>query len=74
LREEASYPLELSGNLARDLLNERRCICGTELIETLLMSWCNLGWIRLVLQETAIHVGAQADEIDKQALNFGMRG
>jgi len=35
----------------------------------MLIIWCNPGWIKLVLrmiEETAIRMGSQVDEIDKQ--------
>jgi len=71
LRERGELPTGIKRQFVGDLLNERRCICGTELIEgTHAHGWCNLGWIGWFFRCRDSYLGAQADEIDKQAPEF----
>jgi DNA sulfur modification protein DndD len=74
LRERGELPTGIKRQFVGDLLNERRCICGAELIEgthahALVQSWMDKAGSSDV-EETAIRMSAQADEIDKQAPEF----
>lgn len=74
LRERGELPTGIKRQFVGDLLNERRCICGAELIEgthahALVQSWMDKAGSSDV-EETAIRMGAQVDEIDKQAHEF----
>jgi DNA sulfur modification protein DndD len=64
----------ISREFVNDLLNSRRCICGAELHEgnhshTHVSTWLNKAGSSAV-EETAIRMIAQVDEIDKQAIGF----
>lgn len=74
LREKGELPTGIKRQFVGDLLNERRCICGAELIEgthahQLVQSWMDKAGSSDV-EETAIRMSAQVDEIDKQAPEF----
>ncbi|MCC5629748.1 AAA family ATPase [Nostoc sphaeroides CHAB 2801] len=69
---------ELTSGISRefvsDLLNSQRCICGAELqagnhSHTHVSTWLNKAGSSAV-EETAIRMIAQVDEIDKQAIGF----
>ncbi|MBE9000396.1 AAA family ATPase [Nostoc sp. LEGE 12447] len=64
----------ISREFVNDLLNSQRCICGAELHEgnhshTHVSTWLNKAGSSAV-EETAIRMIAQVDEIDKQAIGF----
>ncbi|MEH1842270.1 MAG: AAA family ATPase [Nostoc sp.] len=64
----------ISREFVNDLLNSQRCICGAELHEgnhshTHVSTWLNKASSSAV-EETAIRMSAQVDEIDKQAIRF----
>ena len=74
LRERGELPTGIKRQFVEDLLKQQRCICGAELIETthahaLVLSWMDKAGSSDV-EETAIRMGAQVDEIDKQAPDF----
>ena len=74
LRQRGELPTGIKRQFVGDLLNNRRCICGVELIEgthahQLVQSWMDKAGASDV-EETAIRMGAQVDEIDKQAPEF----
>lgn len=74
LRERGELPTGIKRQFVGDLLNQQRCICGAELIEgththQLVHSWMDKAGSSDV-EETAIRMGAQVDEIDKQAADF----
>lgn len=74
LRERGELPTGIKRQFVGDLLNNRRCICGAELIEgthahALVQSWMDKAGSSDV-EETAIRMGAQVDEINKQAPEF----
>lgn len=74
LRERGELPTGIKRQFVGDLLNQQRCICGAELIEGthahhLVHSWMDKAGSSDV-EETAIRMGAQVDEIDKQAAEF----
>jgi len=74
LRERGELPTGIKRQFVGDLLNQRRCICGTELIEGthahhLVQAWMDKAGSSDV-EETAIRMGAQVDEIDKQVPEF----
>ncbi|MCW5314839.1 AAA family ATPase [Nostoc sp. KVJ3] len=64
----------ISREFVNDLLNSQRCICGAELqagnhSHTHVSTWLNKAGSSAV-EETAIRMIAQVDEIDKQAIGF----
>lgn len=74
LRERGELPTGIKRQFVGDLLNERHCICGAELIEGThahqqVQLWMDKAGSSDV-EETAIRMGAQVDEIDKQAPEF----
>ena len=74
LRERGELPTGIKRQFVEDLLKQQRCICGVELIEAshahaLVQSWMDKAGSSDV-EETAIRMGAQVDEIDKQAPDF----
>jgi len=74
LRERGELPTGIKRQFVGDLLNQGRCICGGELIEGthahhLVQSWMDKAGSSDV-EETAIRMGAQVDEIDKQVPEF----
>ncbi|MBW4426667.1 MAG: AAA family ATPase [Nostoc desertorum CM1-VF14] len=74
LKERGELTSGISREFVNDLLNSQRCICGAELHEgnhshTHVSTWLNKAGSSAV-EETAIRMIAQVDEIDKQAIGF----
>lgn len=74
LRQRGELPTGIKRQFVGDLLSQEHCICGAELLEgthahQLVKSWMDKAGSSDV-EETAIRMGAQVDEIDKQALEF----
>lgn len=74
LREGGELPVGIKQQFVSDLLNKGRCICGTELIEGThahqqVSAWMDKAGI-VDVEETAIRMGAQVDELDKQFPEF----
>jgi DNA sulfur modification protein DndD len=74
LRERGELPTGIKRQFVGDLLEQQRCICGAELINGthahhLVESWLDKAGSSDV-EETAIRMGAQVDEIDKQVPEF----
>lgn len=74
LRKRGELPVGIKRQFVGDLLKVQRCICGTELIEGThthqqVSAWMDKAGIADV-EETAIRMSAQVDEIDKQAPEF----
>lgn len=74
LRARGELPTGIKRQFVGDLLNQQRCICGAELVDGthahhLIQSWMDKAGSSDV-EETAIRMGAQVDEIDKQVPEF----
>ncbi len=74
LKQRGELTSGISREFVNDLLNSQRCICGAELYEgnhshTHVSTWLNKAGSSAV-EETAIRMSAQVDEIDKQAIGF----
>jgi len=74
LRQRGELPIGIKQQFVGDLLNKQRCICGAELIEGThahqqVSAWIDKAGIADV-EETAIRMGAQVDEIDKYVPEF----
>jgi DNA sulfur modification protein DndD len=74
LREKGELPVGIKQQFVGDLLNQNRCICGAELIEGThahqqVAAWMDKAGIADV-EETAIRMSAQVDEMDKQVPEF----
>ncbi|MBW4684405.1 MAG: AAA family ATPase [Komarekiella atlantica HA4396-MV6] len=74
LKQRGELTSGISREFVNDLLNSQRCICGAELHEgnhshTHVSTWLNRAGSSAV-EETAIRMSAQVDEIDKQAIGF----
>ena len=74
LRNRGELPVGIKQQLVGDLMNKQRCICGAELLEgshahQQVSAWMDKAGIPDV-EETAIRMSAQVDEIDKQAPEF----
>ncbi|MEJ6485150.1 AAA family ATPase [Nostoc punctiforme UO1] len=74
LKQRGELTSGISREFVSDLLNSQRCICGAELHEgnhsyTHVSTWLNKAGSSAV-EETAIRMIAQVDEIDKQAIGF----
>ncbi|BDI15093.1 ABC transporter ATP-binding protein [Nostoc cf. commune SO-36] len=74
LKQRGELTSGISREFVNDLLNSERCICGAELHEgnhshTHVSTWLNKAGSSAV-EETAIRMSAQVDEIDKQAIGF----
>lgn len=74
LKQRGELTSGISREFVNDLLNSQRCICGAELHEgnhshTHVSTWLNKAGSSAV-EETAIRMSAQVDEIDKQAIGF----
>ncbi len=74
LKQRGELTSGISREFVSDLLNSQRCICGAELHEgnhsyTHVSTWLNKAGSSAV-EETAIRMIAQVDEIDKQAISF----
>ncbi|MCC5660094.1 AAA family ATPase [Nostoc sp. XA010] len=74
LKQRGELTSGISREFVNDLLNSQRCICGAELHQgnhshTHVSTWLNKAGSSAV-EETAIRMIAQVDEIDKQAIGF----
>ncbi|MBW4574430.1 MAG: AAA family ATPase [Aphanothece sp. CMT-3BRIN-NPC111] len=74
LRQRGEFPAGIERQFVNDLLTQQRCICGAELNEGS-FSYENVkGWLDkagiAAVEETAIRMSAQVDELDKQASAF----
>ncbi|MBD6617454.1 AAA family ATPase [Komarekiella sp. 'clone 1'] len=74
LKQRGELTFGISREFVNDLLNSQRCICGAALHEgnhshTYVTTWLNRAGSSAV-EETAIRMSAQVDEIDKQAIGF----
>jgi DNA sulfur modification protein DndD len=74
LKQRGELTSGISREFVSDLLNSQRCICGAELHEgnhshIHVSAWLNKAGSSAV-EETAIRMSAQVDEIDKQAIGF----
>ena len=74
LRARGELPVGIKRQFVGELLNKQRCICGAELIEGThahqhVSSWMDKAGIADV-EETAIRMDAQVDEIEKQVPEF----
>jgi DNA sulfur modification protein DndD len=74
LREKGELPVGIKRQFVSDLLNEKRCICGAELIEGThphhqVSAWMDKAGI-VDVEETAIRMSTQVDEIEKQVPEF----
>lgn len=74
LRERGELPTGIKRQFVGDLLEQQRCICGAELINgthahQLVKYWLDKAGSSDV-EEIAIRMGAQVDEIDKQVPEF----
>ncbi|MBG1241058.1 AAA family ATPase [Nostoc sp. NZL] len=74
LKQRGELTSGISREFVNDLLNSQRCICGAELHDgnnshTHVSAWLNKAGSSAV-EETAIRMSAQVDEIDKQAIGF----
>lgn len=74
LRERGELPVGIKRQFVGDLLNKQRCICGAELLEGTPAHQQVSGWMDKAgiadVEETAIRMSAQVDEIDKQTPEF----
>lgn len=74
LRFRGELPVGIKRQFVGDLLNKKRCICGAELMEGThahqeVAAWMDKAGMADV-EETAIRMGVQVDEIDKQVPEF----
>ncbi|MBW4675540.1 MAG: AAA family ATPase [Desmonostoc geniculatum HA4340-LM1] len=74
LKQRGELTSGISREFVNDLLNSQRCICGAELHEgnhshINVQTWLNKAGSSAV-EESAIRMSAQVDEIDKQAIGF----
>lgn len=74
LKQKGELTTGISREFVSELLNQQRCICGAELHEgshphEAVKNWLDKAGIAAV-EETAIRMSAQVDEIDKQAPLF----
>jgi DNA sulfur modification protein DndD len=74
LKQKGQLTTGISREFVSELLNQQRCICGAELHEgthpyETVRNWLDKAGIAAV-EETAIRMSAQVDEIDKQAPLF----
>lgn len=74
LRERGELPAGIKQQFVKDLLHQKRCICGTKLTEgtqsyKLVQTWMDKAG-RGDVEETAIRMGAQIEAIDKQIPEF----
>jgi DNA sulfur modification protein DndD len=74
LRQRGELPVGIKRQFVGDLLNKKVCICGAELIEGThahqqVSAWMDKAGVADV-EETAIRMSAQVDEIDKQVPDF----
>lgn len=74
LRERGELPAGIKQQFVKDLLHQKRCICGTQLSEgtqpyKLVQAWMDRAGQGDV-EEAAIRMGAQVESIDKQIPEF----
>ncbi|MBD2411570.1 ATP-binding protein [Nostoc calcicola FACHB-389] len=74
LKQRGELTSGISREFVNDLLNSQRCICGAELREgnhshINVQTWLDKAGSSAV-EESAIRISAQVDEIDKQAIGF----
>ncbi len=74
LRQRGELPAGIKQQFVKELLERERCICGAELAEgthahELVQAWMDKAGIADI-EETAIRMEAQVDEIDQQAPEF----
>ncbi|MGC1393096.1 MAG: AAA family ATPase, partial [Coleofasciculaceae cyanobacterium] len=74
LREKGELPIGIKRQFVSDLLDEKRCICGADLVEGThahhqVSAWMDKAGI-FDVEETAIRMTAQVDEIEKQLPDF----
>ncbi|XWK91246.1 MAG: AAA family ATPase [Phormidium sp.] len=74
LKQRGELTAGISREFIHQLLNSRRCICGADLSEGThfqenVSSWLDKANMAAV-EETAIRISAQVDEIDQQAISF----
>ncbi|MEH2102553.1 MAG: AAA family ATPase [Nostoc sp.] len=74
LRKKGELPSGIKQQFVKDLLQQKRCICGTELIEgnqsySLVETWMNRAGQEDV-EETVIQMNAEVKSIDKQVPGF----
>ncbi|MBV8885630.1 MAG: hypothetical protein JO235_16765 [Chroococcidiopsidaceae cyanobacterium CP_BM_RX_35] len=74
LRSKGELPTGIKQTFVKELLERERCICGTELANgsqpyTLVQAWMDKSGTPDV-EETAIRMEAQVNEIDQQAVEF----
>jgi DNA sulfur modification protein DndD len=74
LRKRGELPVGIKRQFIGDLLEAQRCICGADLIEGTHSHQQVSGWMDKAgiadVEETAIRMSAQVDEIDKQVPGF----
>lgn len=74
LRARGELPVGIKRQFVGDLLNQQRCICGAELIEGTHAHQQVSAWMDKAgmadIEETAIRMGVQVDEMDKQVPEF----
>lgn len=74
LRAKGELPAGIKQTFVKELLERERCICGTELVNgsqpyTLVQAWMDKSGTPDI-EETAIRMEAQVNEVDKQAVEF----
>jgi DNA sulfur modification protein DndD len=74
LREKGELPVGIKRQFVSDLLDEKRCICGADLVEGThahhqVSAWMDKAGI-FDVEETAIRMTTQVDEIEKQLPEF----
>ncbi len=74
LREKGELPVGIKRQFVGDLLDQKRCICGADLIEGThshqqVSAWMDKAGI-FDVEETAIRMSTQVDEIEKQVPEF----
>lgn len=74
LREKGELPVGIKRQFVSDLLDEKRCICGADLIEGTHAHHQVSAWMDKAgtfdVEETAIRMSTQVDEIEKQLPEF----
>lgn len=74
LRQKGELPTGIKQQFVMDLLNQKRCICGADLLEGTHAFHSVQAWMEKAgmadIEETAIRTIAKVDELDKQALEF----
>ncbi|WP_218079352.1 AAA family ATPase [Anthocerotibacter panamensis] len=74
LRAKGELPVGIKRQFVRDLLNNHRCICEAPLLDGSHAYQCVTAWMEKAglddVEETAIRMGAQVDELDKRVPEF----